>query len=232
MRRPHVLFAVAGLAACSSKPEPVVVAVAPPPPPVPIASVMPAGAVANMIIPARLADGAWPTPGHDLSGDAAAWHLRAALNVAALACRDEALVTAYNSLLARRRTVLAAIETRYAAQWRAGAGDWQGRYDGQMTRAYNFYGQAFARAPFCAAATRTLSDLAAVPDEALPAVAAQHLAGLDRPFADFFTAYALWRGEASPQPQPVMALAAAVPVTPAAPTRPVLIVDPAVFTLP
>ena len=228
MRRLLALSVAVGLTACASKPEAAVVAVAAPPP-VPVAHVRPAGAVDGMAIPARLPDGSWPTPGRALSGDAAAWHLRAALNVAALACRDETLVTSYNSMLTTRRAALAAVEARYAAGWRAGGmADWQDRYDGQMTRAYNFYGQSFARTGFCAAATQAIAELAMVPDDVLPIVAAQQLQAIERPFADFFTAYAAWRGE----PQPVMALVAPVPVAPAAPARPVLAVDPRIFTMP
>lgn len=230
MFRPFAAIAViATLAACSSRPAPVVVVAAPPPPPAPAPPPMPAGAVPGMALPERLADGGWPTPGRDLSGDAAAWHLRAALNVAALACRDESLVTGYNALLATRRGALSAVEARYAAEWKAGGTtDWRDRYDGQMTRAYNFYGQSFARAGFCAAATQAIADLATVPDAALPAVAVQHLAALERPFTEFFTAYAAWRGDA----QPVMALNAPVPVVPLAPAKPVLTVDARVFQLP
>jgi hypothetical protein len=172
------------------------------------------------------------------------------------------LVTSYNAMLTSRRTALADVEKRYAAGWRAGGVvGWQDRYDGQITRAYNFYGQSFARAGFCAAATQAIAELARVTDEAFPPVAAQQLATIERPFDDFFTAYAAWRGE----PQPVMALAAPVPVTPAlpAPVRaespvvsarvapvsvapavvapvvtssasvpPVLTVDPRIFTMP
>ena len=48
----------------------------------------PAGAPATLVLPARLGDGSYATPNRALSPVAAVWHLRAALNVAALACGD------------------------------------------------------------------------------------------------------------------------------------------------
>ena len=245
-----VLLVLLPLAACAGRPAAVVEA--PPPPPAPVAAPMPAGAVPGMTIPARLADGSWPTPSHGvrpgtpLSADGATWHLRAALNVAALACRDDALVAGYNAMLAQRRTELSKVEARYAAEWQAAAlPDWRDAYDDAMTRVYNFYGQSFARAGFCAAAAAAIAELSA-PDAAgsAPEFAAdRHLAALDRPFTAFFSAYAAWKsGTTSPDfapgsaPAPVV-LALAAPVSPAppssaAPAKPVLRVDPAVLAMP
>ena len=192
---------------------------------------MPAGGVPGMVIPARLSDGGWPTPARGLAGDGAVWHLRAALNVAALVCRDDAaaIVPAYNALLSGHKAALAGAETRYAAEWQAKGGDWRDAYDDAMTRAYNFYGQSFARAPFCAAAATTLADLATLPDDDLAAFAAERLPMLDRPFADFFTAYAAWRGDAAPATPTVGAVTIALAIPPA---KPWLGVDPALYRMP
>ncbi|RZM07140.1 MAG: hypothetical protein EOP68_14535 [Sphingomonas sp.] len=227
------------LVSCATKPV-AVVEVAPPPVPVPVAVPMPAGGMPGMVIPARSADGGWPTPGRALSPDGTVWHLRAALNVAALVCHDagqgDPVVAAYNAMLTGRKAVLAATEKRYAAEWRTiDAKEWQDRYDDAMTRAYNFYGQSFARAGFCAAAASTLVDMAALPDSGLAAFAAERLPTLDRPFADFFTAYAAWRDGATAQP--VMAVSTPAPVAPpqvavAIPQRkPWLGVDPSVYRM-
>lgn len=191
---------------------------------------MPAGGFPGMVIPARLSDGGYPTPSRNLTPDAATWHLRAALNVAALACRDDgdALVAGYNAMLASRRAALAAAEARYAAEWRAsGRPDWRDGYDDAMTRTYNFYSQSFARPRFCAAAAATLADMAPVADADLPAFAAQRLTTLDQSFTDFFAAYDAWRGRATP---PAL-IADAAPIGGAA-AKPRLEVDPAIFLMP
>ncbi|SFP77928.1 hypothetical protein [Sphingomonas rubra] len=235
-------FLLPAVLAVGCTPKPVAVAVEAPPPPVaPPAPAMPAGGVPGMVIPARTLDGGWPTPGRALSADGTVWHLRAALNVAALVCREggqgEAVVGAYNAMLTGRKAALGAAEQRYAAEWRAlDPAEWQDRYDDAMTRAYNFYGQSFARPGFCAAAAQTLTDMAVLPDEQLSAFAAERLPTLDRPFADFFTAYAAWRDGATAQPATAVARvvpAGPVQVSVAVPAaKPWLGIDPAVYRMP
>lgn len=241
MFRSCLLFVLVPLlASCATKPV-AVVEVAPPLVSLPVAAPMPVGGMPGMVIPARTTDGAWPTPGRALSADGTVWHLRAALNVAALVCHDAGLgdpvVAGYNAMLIGRKAALSATEKRYAAEWRTiDPKEWQDRYDDAMTRAYNFYGQSFARAGFCAAAATTLADMAALPDSGLAAFAAERLPTLDRPFADFFTAYAAWRDRAVAQP--VMAASTPVPVGPPQvavaipPRKPWLGVDPAVYRMP
>lgn len=184
-------------AACSRTPPP-----GPPaPPPQPIAVMvpapMPAGARAGMRIPVRLPDGRWSTPNVGLSAAGTTWHLRAALNVAVLAChgpQQATMVTEYNALLNTRKAVLADAQTALQQEYRATRGkEWEDAFDDQMTRLYNFFAQDFAHAGFCAAAQDALSAAAAVPPAALPGFAAQRLPGLEGPFTDFFTAYDRWR---------------------------------------
>ena len=171
----RVLLGLTGLllAGCAHRPIPPRVAVAPPP----IAAVVPPPVA--------------PTPiNAGLTPAATLWHLRAGLNVAALACRgsDEAVIAAgYNALLAGRAATLKAAEAAYAAQFaaqkQAGGGDWRHPYDDAMTRLYNFWGQARGRAEFCRTAVETLRQVEGVPDAALPEFAAARLTLLDRPFA-------------------------------------------------
>ena len=198
------------LAGCAVRPK--VVAVAPPPVPVapaPVALAMPKGAYVGMQIPALMADGRYATPNRNLSADGAVWHLRAALNVAALACRgpqELVIVAGYNALLSAQKPVLAKAEATYASEYKSGGGDWQDRYDDSMTRLYNFFSQSPARDDFCTAANTVLAQSAGVSAEALPAFAAQNLPVLERPFTDFYRAVDAWRGRAVPRPvQPVMA---------------------------
>lgn len=249
MKRPFALLSVTAalLAGCATKP--VAVAVAPPPilAPTPVAA-MPKGAFPGMVIPAMLPDGSYPTPNRALTPAATVWHLRAALNVAALACRssqEAAIIAGYNSLLAAQKPTLVKAEATYAAEYRAGGGDWQDRYDDSMTRLYNFFSQSPARDAFCAAAGSVLADAATVPADGLAAFAATRLAMLEQPFTDFYRAYDAWRGAATrplpartaiyasnatvaTAPGPVLV---SVPVPPAQPYRapPRIEVDPSVF---
>lgn len=223
------------LPSCAEKPAPVAVAVPPPEPvaPPPAPPPLPAGASPGMLVPAMRADGSYPTPNEGLSPAGALWHLRSGLNVAALACRgpDEALTVArYNALLAAHAGPLGAAERRYAAEWRAAAGDWRDRYDDAMTRLYNYWSQAPARPAFCAEAKAILAELAAVPPAALEGYAAQRLPALDRAFTDFYRAYDAWRGRSAP---PVRMAAVVRPAAVQTERRvPWLEVDPAIFRMP
>ncbi len=192
------------LAGCASRQE--VAQVAPPPVTVPVpAPVMPKGAFPGMIIPVALPDGSYPTPNRNLTPAATIWHLRAALNVAALACRgaqEATIVAGYNAMLAAQKPVLTKAEATYAKEYKAGGGDWQDRYDDSMTRLYNFFSQSPARDAFCAAASGVLADGAIVSAERMPAFAAERLPALERPFTEFYRAYDVWRGRATPKPAP------------------------------
>ncbi|WP_341208138.1 hypothetical protein [uncultured Sphingomonas sp.] len=197
------LFAVGAAsllaAACSHTPPS-----APPPPPQPIVKMtlapMPVGARAGMRIPAKLADGRWATPNVGLSSAGSVWHLRAALNVAVLACRgaDQAvMVNEYNAMLGARKVELAAAQTALQQEYRATRGtQWEDAFDDQMTRLYNFFAQDFAHGRFCVAARDTLAAVGTVPAAEIPTFAAQRLPVLEAPFTDFFTAYDRWQSGA------------------------------------
>lgn len=221
--RPPVLVAlVLIMAGCATRPE--IAVVAPPPVYAPPPPAMPSGGYAGMAIPARLADGSYPTPNRAVSGMGAVWHLRAALNVAALACRgpDEATTVArYNAMLATQKATLKQAEAALSAEYQASGGkEWRGRYDDAMTRLYNFFSQSFVRDGFCAQASAVLAEAATVTPAAFPAFAAAQLPTLDWPFTDFYRAYDAWRTGQQPaqqMPQQVIALNS-VPSQPPAPT--------------
>jgi hypothetical protein len=217
------------------------VAVAPPlPSPVPVVVAMPVGASPNMPIPAPLADGSYPTPSRGLSTQAAVWHLRVALNVAALACRGpsgDAIATRYNVLLNGRRAVFAGAQDASFKELRAtGAKDPQDAWDDAMTRLYNHYALAPVREGFCAAADRVLNALPSVSPDGLASYAQAGLAELDRPFVDFYRAYDAWRYQRQANPgvsvaavAPVGVGARVIPVSTGPARAPALTVDPAVF---
>lgn len=231
------LALLAGCATRRAVQPPPVVATLPPIAPAPLA--MPKGAYAGMPIPALMADGRYATPNRNLSADGAVWHLRAALNVAALACRgpESAQVVAdYNALLTQQKVVLTGAQTRLAAEYKASGGDWQDRYDDAMTRLYNFFSQVPAHAAFCNAAAATLADVQSVGAADLPAFAAGRIAVLEKPFTDFYAAYDAWRAQQAaatrmasitpytPRPLTVQAVPAATPAA-----HPRLELDPSVF---
>ncbi|WP_375398580.1 hypothetical protein [uncultured Sphingomonas sp.] len=157
----------------------------------------PAGAAANLVLPPVGADGSYATPNRGLSPAEATWHLRAALNVAALNCRDadEGLTVAnYNRLLAANRVALAAatdaVDTRYRASFGAA---WVDARETAMTRVYNFFAQPPAHDAFCVAAKQVLTEAQSVEPADLAAFAVARLADLERPFTDFYARYDQYR---------------------------------------
>jgi hypothetical protein len=246
--RNYLALTAAGLAllaGCATR-KPIVAVAPPPSPAAPAPLAMPKGAHVGMQIPALMSDGRYATPNRNLSADGAVWHLRAALNVAALACRgpDEATIVAgYNALLSSQKATLNGAQTRLTAEYKARFGgkgaDWQDRYDDQMTRLYNFFSQSQARDAFCNAAVATLADSATVAPADLPAFAAGRLAVLEKPFTDFYAAFDAWRAERAaanrmamatiqPLPPRQQMVVQAVPAAAPAP-RPRLELDPSVF---
>jgi hypothetical protein len=186
--------AIAAVAACASRPKEVAVVMPPPEPaPVPVHVTPPITPINRGLSPA-----------------ATVWHMRVALNVAALACRgaqEAVIVQRYNAMLANHKTMLASAETQLSDQYRAGGGDWQDRYDDAMTKLYNFFSQAQARDAFCTAAAATLAETERLGPGELQMFAAAVLPTLDAPFAEMLA------------PRPMIAVAAPVtaPVVGAAP---------------
>jgi len=178
----------------------------------------PAGAAPNQMIPARDSEGSYLTPNRHLIPEETAWHVRAALNVAALGCRDayEAQTVAlYNAMLRQQREVLAHADSAVRADYHAryGAG-WQDRHDDAMTRLYNFFAQPPAQAAFCEVAHAVLAESATVDPEHFLTFAADALPRLEAPFTEFYRAYdayrvalADWRAHG-----PVQQVAAAEPI--------------------
>lgn len=205
-------------------PPPVVATLAPPPPP------MPAGGYIGMKSPTRRADGRYFTPNLDNTDQAAVWHLRNALNVAALGC-DQAgggIIEPYNAWIKTHAAVIDRYYQAYIREWQApGWWDWQRVYDDNQTRIYNFYAQPAIRMAFCAAARVEIAQVGQVADADLPAFARAALLRLDRPFVEFFAAYDAWRDYYQPAPPLV------VPPPPVQTTAiPVVVPPPVVIPMP
>ncbi|WP_219729741.1 hypothetical protein [Sphingomonas sp. NBWT7] len=206
--RANLYWSLSGILAlavssCATPPvqPPPVVATLPPPPPK-----MPAGGYIGMKSPTKRPDGRYFTPNLDNTDQAAVWHLRNALNVAALGC-DQAgggVLDQYNAWLRTRAAAIDRYYQAYIREWQApGWWDWQRVYDDNQTRIYNFYAQPAMRAAFCAAARVEVVQVAQVAEDDLPAFARAALLRLDRPFVDFYAAYDAWRDYYQPAPPPV-----------------------------
>ncbi|MES2754844.1 MAG: hypothetical protein V4659_09285 [Pseudomonadota bacterium] len=108
-----------------------------------------------------------------LSAAATLWHLRAGLNVAALACRGDgeaAIVAGYNRLLADHRDELSAAYSAVTREFGNPAA-----YDEAMTRLYNLFAQPGAQTALCDNALTVLDAVAARGELPLGEVAADAL---------------------------------------------------------
>ncbi|WP_239018249.1 SPOR domain-containing protein [Sphingomonas flavalba] len=92
-----------------------------------------------------------PTINSGIGAQEAVWHLRAALNVAALSCNDRGLADRYNRLLQDKRSALAAAYAAETARFSTAA------LDSHMTQVYNYFALPRDRAAFCAAAGEALA---------------------------------------------------------------------------
>lgn len=121
----------------------------------------------------------------DLEKMEAIWHLRAALNVAALSCasRHGQIVSHYNAVLARHKTVLAAAYTAETDSARATHGAaYKPALDAHMTKLYNYFAWPPAQEAFCREAAAVAAEAAEVKPAAFEAFSPAALARIDRAF--------------------------------------------------
>lgn len=115
------------------------------------------------------------------------WHMRAALNVAALACRGaegEETVALYNTMLQGDASPLADAAAGTDRVFRARFGSrWQDAEDSAMTRLYNAFAGTGAHDAFCASAHAVLREVASVEPSDFADFAAVALERLEAPFA-------------------------------------------------
>ena len=154
----------------------------------------PAGSGPGLTVPEPGSDGRYVTINSGISEQEALWHVRSALNVAALSCRGQpggaALVKHYNVLLVQRRAVLA---RAYAAETGRFATAGKGAIDAHLTRLYNFFALPSAQPGFCAAAVEVADHVDTVPPAGLPRYAAGALDRLEAPILDYYRAYGVYR---------------------------------------
>lgn len=156
------LAAALDLAGCAPRPVPVTTPT--PPPETPAASAL--SLDPGLTPPERL------------------WHLRAALNVAALGCpaQGSAIITRYNRLLRDAKPQLAAAYRAQVAAFRGRHGDdWQPQFDRYMTGLYNRFAAPDAQPAFCPVADAIAAEALATAD--LTGFAGPALARIEAAFA-------------------------------------------------
>ena len=103
------------------------------------------------------------------------WHLRSALNVAALICDPKVhtgLIPAYNKMLTTHKALLtAAVQTELDQFKKVDSRKWQALYDTHMTKLYNQYSLTQQRDKFCIRSAETAARAAEMTDVELSAQA-------------------------------------------------------------
>ncbi|WP_419828100.1 hypothetical protein [Sphingomonas sp.] len=141
--------------------------------------------LATIAPPPRGEDEAYRTINSALDPQSTMWHVRAALNVAAIGCRgpgDIGTVPAYNAMLTSKKALLAKVNTGVQAGFRAQGADG----DAYMTKLYNYFAMPAAKPGFCAAAATIAPAAAAATPDAFPAFAQDALPALEAPFLAVF----------------------------------------------
>lgn len=186
------LVSLAAIAACSTPPPPP--PPTPPPPVVPtIRPTPPDNAVEGMSIPDKGADGKYLTANRGVTTNTALWHVRMALNVAALNCDKYGPTarTQYNQILAVHRAMLDsandAVDRNYTAAYGSSAVGMRERLN---TVVYNFFALPPVIKHFCPVAVTVGAKILSTPSSQMLGQAPEWLAELEKPFQDFYEAYA------------------------------------------
>ncbi len=188
------LVSLTVIAACSTPKPPPVVPTLPPPVVPTVRPLPPMGAVENMSIPDVDDSGKYLTPNRGVTSNTALWHVRMALNVAALACHDNADLarSQYNRMLHVHQAVLneanKAVDRNYSYAYGGSPG--LSQRERLNTVVYNFFSLPPVTKSFCPVAIRVGAKILSMPSSALLTYAPEALAELEKPFQDFYAAYA------------------------------------------
>ena len=211
LRKVGVIGTLVALAACQPPPAPV----GPPPPQTPQyaprAPTPPLGASINTLIPPiRPADGLRQTINRDIGPLETVWHVRAALNVAALSCTGPTyarIVDDYNGFIKRNASRLRSANSAIIAKYRREIGrGYKNAHDRHQTSLYNYWSFSPLRRQFCDQAVQVSQRASQVGSSELNNFGAQALADLEKPFTDFYLAYEkyerdldAWRRQYAPE---------------------------------
>lgn len=186
-----VMTSALALSACQPPPKP-----APTPPPPVVETVMPTppmGSAPDMDLPDQDEAGKFMTPNRNMTGQQALWHVRMALNVAALGCRvpGEPAKVQYNQMLHNHALALKlandATENYYKARYGNNAFMMREKTN---TIVYNYFALPPAQKAFCETAVAVLTTINGKTPDGLIAYAPEALAQLEAPFQAFWEAYA------------------------------------------
>ena len=176
-------------------------AVAPPEPVAPIvqprytprAPTPPFGATASFIVPMVRPDGLRQTINRDLGPLETLWHVRAALNVAALSCTGPQyarLVDDYNAFIKDNSATLRRANNAIIAKYRREQGSsYKTAHDRHQTSLYNYWSFSPLRRPFCDQAVQVSQRAIVTKSADLKTFGAAVLPILEKPFTDFYSAY-------------------------------------------
>jgi hypothetical protein len=153
----------------------------------------------NLIIPLTDINGRRMTPNVDLSPEQALWHLRIALNVAALNCRGPEgpiLIDNYSKFLTNNRRAIAASERWVIAdQGRKNGTNGIAARDALSTRLYNYFAQPPVLQHFCPTAFNIAGLAAIEPTATILPFSSSRVVEIDQPFVDFYTAYSQYQAD-------------------------------------
>ncbi|GAA0467376.1 hypothetical protein GCM10009096_05190 [Parasphingorhabdus litoris] len=185
--------AVSVLAACQTAPAPVASPAVQQPQYTPRAPTTPFGASANTIVPPLRADGLRQTINRDLGPLETLWHVRAALNVAALSCTGPQyarLVSDYNAFIGNNKKYLRNANSAIISKFRREQGSgYKQAHDRHQTSLYNYWSFSPLRRPFCDQAVQVSQRAIITKEDGMKDFGAQALAELEKPFNDFYLAY-------------------------------------------
>ncbi len=201
--------AISVLAACQTAPAPVVAPIAQPQY-TPRAPTTPFGASINTIVPILRPDGLRQTINRDLGPLETLWHVRAALNVAALSCtapQYARLVDDYNAFIGNNKKYLRSANNAIISKYRREQGSgYKQAHDRHQTSLYNFWSFSPLRRPFCDQAVQVSQRAIVTKEDDMEAFGASALAELEKPFNDFYLAYEeyerdldAWRRQYAPE---------------------------------
>lgn len=176
----------------------------------PRAPVPPLGASINTYIPPVRADGLRQTINRDIGPLQTLWHVRSALNVAALGCNGvghERLVDDYNLFIGKNSSALRNANNAILRKFQRDHGrGYRTEHDRQMTALYNYWSFSPVRRNFCDTAVTISQQAVEVPSSGLNNFAASALPQLEKPFNDFYLAYEqyerdldAWRAKYAPE---------------------------------
>ncbi len=187
------LTVVSALAACQPKPAPEAPAPVVQPQYTPRAPTPPLSASPTTVIPPLRPDGLRQTINRDIGPLQTLWHVRSALNVAALSCSGPTytrIADDYNVFIKNNASTLKsaynAIQSKFQREHGSGG---KTIFDRHQTQLYNYWSFSPIRRPFCDEAMQVGQTAVVTKSADLNNFAAGAILKLEVPFNDFYLAF-------------------------------------------